>query len=291
MSTVYLLLSILCSSLINLIFRSFNNKVDNTSAIVVNYAVCVLVAWVAGGSDFVFYTDFWNKPWFPYVAISGVLFLSIFYLIALTNQYSGVSVAAAASKLGVVIPVFAGVFMFGESIRWTTVAAILASIVSVVLISRKKDIHLKGTFKWILLPLAVLIGSGIIDTTLKYIQLYHLHGSPESHPTTIIFASAGIAGLFIVLISRRRRQLILQPSSIAGGIILGIPNYFSILFLLLTLNSGNLASVVIFPLNNVSIVALSAIASIVIFREKMSRGNLAGLFLALLSIFVISRYQ
>ena len=291
MTIVYLTLSIVCSSLINLIFKSFGEAVDKMSAIVVNYFTCVLVALVVNQENMVFFTDFWNRPWFIYSAGLGVLFISIFYLIALTNQYSGVSVAAAASKLGVIIPVAAGVLIFKEAIKWPVLVAIAISLFSVLLISRKKTPLLKGRFTWIILPMAVLIGSGIIDTTLKYIQNDHLGDSPENHPTTIIFATAGLIGLFSILLSGRRRKALITKNSLMYGMALGIPNYFSILFLLLALNTGELASVVIFPLNNISVVALSAVASIIFFKESMSIKNITGLILAILSIIIISIYQ
>lgn len=292
MTWLYIAGSIAFASVINLIFKAFDRySVDKFAAITINYLVCVLVALAIDGNSTVFFDKFWVRDWFPIAVGLGLLFILIFYLIGLTNQISGVSVAAAASKLGVIIPVMTGVLFFGEPISFPVGAAIIASLVSVVLISHKPREPHHGKYLWILLPLAVMVGSGIIDTTLKYIQSYALGNSPESHPTTMIFAGAGISGMVIMLLQPAKRSKLKYGKNWIAGILLGIPNYFSIWLLLKALNTGELTSVVIFPLNNISIVVVSTLASLMIFREKLSYRNIAGLIIALISIFIISRYQ
>ncbi|HRB19940.1 MAG TPA: hypothetical protein PKZ14_07645, partial [Chitinophagales bacterium] len=70
----------------------------------------------------------------------------------------------------------------------------------------------------------------------------------------------------------------------AGGIILGIPNYFSLYFLLKTLDTLTWQSSIIFPINNLGIVGLSAIAGVALFQEKMNTQKIIGFILAISSI-------
>ena len=78
-----------------------------------------------------------------------------------------------------------------------------------------------------------------------------------------------------------------QAKNIFGGIVLGIPNYGSLYFLLKALDASNLESSKIFPINNICIVCATAFAGIFIFSEKFNRKKLIGLGMAILSIIFI----
>ena len=80
----------------------------------------------------------------------------------------------------------------------------------------------------------------------------------------------------------------LEAKSIVAGFALGIPNYFSIHFLLNALNLPNLESTVVFPVNNTGIVLLSTLLAIILFKEKLTKVNWAGILLAVVSIALIA---
>ena len=80
--------------------------------------------------------------------------------------------------------------------------------------------------------------------------------------------------------------------SLIGGIALGIPNYFSIYFLVKALQEMQkefyMESSSLFMVNNLSIVILSVGIGLVLFREKLDRLKIFGLFLALVSLYLIN---
>ena len=78
--------------------------------------------------------------------------------------------------------------------------------------------------------------------------------------------------------------------NILGGIALGIPNYFSIYFLLKALQNEYLTSASIFTINNVAIVLLSTFLGILLFKEKISAKNWGGILLAVTSILLVALY-
>jgi uncharacterized membrane protein len=84
------------------------------------------------------------------------------------------------------------------------------------------------------------------------------------------------------LIWERKKVL---RKNIVAGIVLGIPNYFSIYFVLLALE--NLGGIYVFPILNIGVVLLSAIISWLFYQEKMSKYNWLGIGLACLSIIII----
>lgn len=73
-----------------------------------------------------------------------------------------------------------------------------------------------------------------------------------------------------------------------SGVILGIPNYFSIYFLLLAIKSFSLKSAFVFGINNIGIVLLSTLLSVIIFQEKLSSINKFGVLVSVLSIILIA---
>ena len=75
--------------------------------------------------------------------------------------------------------------------------------------------------------------------------------------------------------------------SVVGGIALGIPNYLSFLFLLKALATLNWGSSVIFPVANLGTVAFATIVSFIVFKERISKINIAGLAFAAVAIILI----
>ena len=102
---IYLLLSIVASTLLFIIFKLFNvYKINTFQAIVANYAVACIYGLMSYDSD-INTNDIVNSEWF-YGAIGlGFLFISVFNLMALTAQKNGLSVASVASKMSVIIPI------------------------------------------------------------------------------------------------------------------------------------------------------------------------------------------
>ena len=74
------------------------------------------------------------------------------------------------------------------------------------------------------------------------------------------------------------------------GVILGVPNYFSIHFLLAALRNENGNSASVFTINNVAIVLFSTLLGILIFKEKLSMKNWGGIVIAVISIALVALF-
>ncbi len=284
---IYLLLSIIASSLLFVIFKLFNVfKINTFQAIVVNYfvaCICGLLSYNAPVNT----GEIISSEWF-YGAIGlGFLFISVFNLMALTAQKNGVSVASVASKMSVIIPVIFGIYVYNESAGFQKIIGIILALIAVYLASIKQnsDISFK---KNLALPLLVFIGSGIIDTSIKYIETTYIpeNGIPIFSAT--IFCFAFTFGLLLVIYKTIRRQFQFDFKSIIGGIGLGIVNYYSIYFLLKALNMEGNESSTLFTINNVGIVMFSTLVGLLVFKESISRKNWIGIGLAIISIILVT---
>ncbi|MFT6370867.1 MAG: drug/metabolite transporter (DMT)-like permease [Maribacter sp.] len=216
----------------------------------------------------------------------GVLFILVFNLMAATSQKLGVSVASVATKMSFVLPAILAVVLYNEQIDAIKLLGIAIAILAVYLSSMKQS---SGNFKisMLLLPFLVFLGSGIIDSAIKYFQEAHVPETEFALFSAVLFFFAGCSGLLFIGFTSFKQPLKLNPRNILGGIALGIPNFFSIYFLLLALGYKGLSSASIFTANNVGIVVLSTVLGIVLFQEKLSTKNWLGIGLAVISIVLV----
>jgi len=288
---LYLLLAAFAALLLVVVFKLFGHyKVDSFQAIVINYFVCVITGCTTSGI-FPFEWDMFQQPWIPYMGLLGLLFISGFYIASMTVLYFGVAVASVAQRMSLVISVTFAILFFNEGSSTLKVVGILTALLAVIFInippSKKEDspLSLPAQNKWLILyPIGIFLISGVIEIVLQYVkETYHLKSEEQS---IILFGAAAFLGVlvWVVLLVRGRTKLAWR--NLIGGIALGIPNYFSIFFLLQALN--DLKGSVVYPVNNILVVSSAAIVGYFFFKEKLSPINIVGVFLALLSILLIA---
>jgi drug/metabolite transporter (DMT)-like permease len=281
---IWLLASIVCNSLLFIILRSYPKfGVDPFRAIVINYFVAGGIAFFWGGLPQAI-GEIQHQEWLNHALVTGLLFILVFILISRTAILSGVSVAGVANKMSFVLPLGVSVLIFNESISGWAIAGMIIALFSVVLVSVKPDNppDLKGV--GLLLAILVFIGSGIIDGLVNYVfHVYFPRGGAGPY-ISISFLTAGTAGAIWMVLNK------MEPGrkEILGGIVLGIPNFFSILSLMNALGDGFITSGLLYPINNVGIVLASALGGLFLFREKFSRMNTLGIALAILAIFLVT---
>ena len=287
---MYLVLCIICSSLLVFMFRVFDHyRIEAFPAIVFNYLICVicgLIVYAHSPLDVMAHSS--HAPWLWLAITLGLSFIHIFVLTGRTALRFGVSTASVAMKLGLVIRVFLAFFIYKEDVTWYKVAGIICALIAVVLSSQKKEVHhtpVHGAA--LLLPLIVFIGSGLCDSGAQLgDKLYFPQGSSEDF-VLVIFLFAALTGLFYLSIMVLRGSICLHWRQVIGGVLLGIPNYGSLLFLMKALDHFHGGSSIVFPVVNIATVAGSTLLSVVIFREHLNRTNRLGLLFAGLCIAVI----
>ncbi len=290
---IYLLFSILAFTFIFVVFKLFEKfQINILHAIVVNYIVAFITSLIAYNNQAdisqLSISIIIEMDWFYYTFILGILFIVVFILIAKTTQISGLSVASVATKMSVVIPIVFGLVYYKESLGFLKLLGILFALLAVYLVSNKSKTGISINKKDLILPILVFLGSGIIDTSIKYLEEAFVGEDDISIFSAILFLAAAIFGLIVVLFQAIRGNLKIELKNIIAGTLLGIPNYFSIYFLVKALRSDILESSGVFAINNVAIVTLSTIVGIILFQEKLLPKNWVGILLAIVSIILIA---
>jgi len=280
-------LSILFSSLIFVVFKLFGTyKIQTLYAIIINYVVASAVGMFFYEKNVELF-EIPAKPWFLGTLILGLLFIVVFNLMAATSQKSGVSVASVATKMSLVIPVIFGLLVYNEKLGVLKSIGILLALAAVYFASvKEKDIPLKKNI--IILPALVFIGSGIIDTSIKFLEETMVPKEEFPLFSAVVFASAACTGIVFIVIKSFNKRLVPNITTALGGITLGILNYFSIFYLLRALQHENLNSASVFTINNVAIVMFSTLLGVVLFKERISLKNWMGITLAIISILLVA---
>ncbi|MEX2350646.1 MAG: EamA/RhaT family transporter [Flavobacteriaceae bacterium] len=279
---IYLLFSILVSSFLYVIFKLFPQfKVNTVHAIVVNYYVAFVFGFLMSDSKMTL-SEVTSGPWFIGTILLGILFILIFNIMAITSQRNGVAVASVATKMSVVIPVVFGIIVYQESAGIIKIMGIVLALAAVYLASVKS----KEGFKWrnIIFPMLLFLGAGTIDTSLKFLETNYVDESQISIFSTTIFGFSALFGTLFILLKGNWK---IHWRSVLGGIALGIPNYFSIVFLLQALATEGFESSMVFTVNHVSTVMLSTLIGLLAFKERLLPKNWVGIGLAIISIFLV----
>ncbi|MEO9893080.1 GRP family sugar transporter [Aurantibacter sp.] len=284
-----LALSVFFASLIFVIFKLYNTyRVETFYAIIANYFVASLCGFSFYNGD-IKLLEIPEKKWFFGTLIIGILFIVIFNLMAATAQRIGVSVASVATKMSLVIPVIFGIFAYNELLSPIKIIGIILALVSVYFTSYKEK-SVKIDKSTLYLPFLIFIGAGVIDTGIKYVQEVHLNETEFSLFSATAFGFAAISGLLYIIIISFKKPLQVNYKNIIGGIVLGIPNYYSIYFLMRALQNDEFTSAAIFTINNVAIVMVCTLLGIILFKEKISIKNWGGIVLAIISILLVALF-
>lgn len=284
-----LFLSIILTTLVGVVFKFYSKyNVDVFQAIVFNYIVCVLVAWLDIGF-FPISMETLEAPWFNWALVLGFLFIAGFNLVAQTVHYFGMTTGAIMQKMSLGFTVVFSYWVMKEdmnALKWLGVLAAIFAIVFTNYPSKSSKSNQKIDWK-IILPIFTLIFAVLIEISFLIVEKRVATQSADPVFIATLFGFAGLIGLVILLPMLAMGKSKIQSKNIIAGIFLGVPNYASIYFMLKALG-GDLDASVFFTLNNVGIILLSAGIALAIFKDKFSGYQYFGLGLSVLAIVLIS---
>ncbi len=291
---IYLLLTILANVAIFMAFRAFSHfRVNTFPAIITNYMVCVITGMLYTGPQTVVSKIEPGANWFIFAGFLGIVFVSTFFLMARTTQLRGVAVATVASKMSLAIPVVFSLFIFkiatGNLDTWNYLGIGLAFI-AILMVSKPRDpasARVPVSLKTLGLPLAVFFMGGVIDTSLNYANHHWITTELEPVFPILTFAFAFTWGIIFCII----KKISFTKKDILAGILLGIPNYFSIFLQLKALSAFDNNGAIVYPSLNIGIIIASTLAAVLFFKEKLARVNQVGVVLAIIVIFLLSHQE
>lgn len=283
----YLIGSVILNSLIGIIFRYYRQfGINNMAAIVVNYFVCFGIGTMVSGGETL---DFSSTPasWLPVLLILGLLFILAFNAIAATVQSFGVTVATLVQKMSVVLVVGFAILVYNEPLNTWRVLGLLLGFVAIFLMSGKSEKHHGYAKRLIIaLPFIVFFMTAAIDTIFLAINRLALNIGAEDRFAAYLFGTAGLFGIVYISTALLRGKRYRRRDLVAG-VVLGLPNFFTVYCIQKMLNT-DLDGSVIFPIHNIGILLVSAILSKILFNEHFATLKYVGVILAVSSIVMLA---
>ncbi|WP_426690587.1 EamA/RhaT family transporter [Rhodanobacter ginsengiterrae] len=283
---IFVLLSVLCSVLVSVLLKLARRfQLDVGQAIAWNYlvasALTALLLQPAPAS-----LRGAGVPWLALAAL-GILLPTIFLALAAAVRHAGIVRSDAAQRLSLLLSLLAAFVLFGEQLSAFKLAGIalgLLALLCMVWRSERSPTQ-EGAGSW-LYPLLVFAGFGAIDILFKRVAQA---GVPLGTSLQAMFALALLVAFAMQLWRRMRGDTRFTARGAVAGLLLGLFNFGNILFYLHGHRALPEHPALVFASMNIGVVALGAVVGLLVFRERLSRLNVAGVALAAVAIGVLAR--
>jgi drug/metabolite transporter (DMT)-like permease len=277
----FLLLTVFCSTSIALILKYIDTKKGEAIVLLAgNYLVASIV-----GLFFVLIREevrFSVETLFFGLGL-GLLFVLSFFAFAKAISYAGTGLATTSSRLSVIIPILLSIIIYNEKPNVYHMVGFLFTVITFILFYfsvKGNNQDGEGIVKYVLL-LVVLIGIGINDFSMKIFKSWR----PESEePFFILFIFSSAFSYSVIYILLKRIRIVKHTAT--WGLLLGVPNVFSTIFLLAAL--ALIPAILVYPLINVGIIIFTTLLAFFIWKEKLNRWGILALASGILAIVFLS---
>ena len=279
-----LIIAVLCSVAVSVLLKVARKRnIIIQQAIAFNYIVALSLSWFLLKPDFkeLEFTDFIaqseNTPIF--LAL-GILLPSVFIIMSKAVEFAGIVRSDAAQRLSLFLPILAAFLIFHETLSQSKVVGIVLAFVGLFCLLSKPNQQSAVDFRGVLGLIGVWFGYGIIDILFKQVAK-----SGGAFPTTLFIAFSLAACIMFIYLLFKRTQW--NVASFVGGIILGVLNFFNILFYIKAHQSFGSNPTLVFAGMNIGVICLGTITGALIFKEKISKVNWLGIVFSLCAIFCL----
>ncbi len=266
---LYLFLAICCSSLISIMMRSGENRIrNNISTLAINYVICTALSLFyamydgTGSAAAGIITRGEGVPTAVALGlINGFFYVGSFILLQYNIRKNGVVLPSTFMKLGVLVPTMIAIIAFGERPGALQVTGIIMAVTAILLMNAgggRTDIV---TAPKALILLLIVGGSG--DAMSKVFEELG-DSSLNSQFLLYTFAMALLLCTLTAIIKKQK----LTGTDLLYGCLIGIPNYYSARFLLMSLSY--VPAVIAYPTYSTCTIIFVGAAGVLFFREKMS---------------------
>lgn len=283
---IYIVLSVICSVTVAVLLKLAKRyQINIIQAVTVNYFTALSLCFLFFKPDVQLLTT--SAPWPIYIALA-ILLPSIFLVLAASVKKLGIVKTDIAQRLSLFIPILAAYFIFKEGFNEYKLIGLAIGFLAIILTFVRKSDQ-EATAKHWIYPIAVFIGFGVIDVLFKQIALYK--DLPYTTSLFMVFALAFVVSMAIVIFMVITRKTKLELVNLACGLILGFFNFGNILFYMKAHKAMAENPSTVFAAMNMGVIVVGSLIGIFIFKEKLSKLNYVGIFLALVAVIFITLSQ
>ncbi len=252
---------------------------------VINGAIVALASFIAGGFTF---APSWQTVLLG--LLNAVVLIMFNISIIEVGKRGPYSLMMVFNLFGcILIPLFVGVFFWGEQLSTLRIIAIICMLLALVLMTGQKIITKGATKQYYFWCMVLFISNGVFGT-IQNIQVQVMNGAERSEMLIILYGSSALYALIPPLLKGQGRELCqgLHMGKKAW-IYLLLDSLFKamavnlLLFILNKMSSG-----ILYTMDNGAVLVLSLIYALILFKEKPNKMQITGMVLAVLSIVMIN---
>lgn len=275
---LYLILALFSSAMVSILMRLSERKIQNNLAmLVMNYVMCTgLSALYAGGGLLEIGPQLHLTAFFG--VVNGILYLVSFVLLQVNVRRNGVVLSSTFMKLGLLVTLAVSVVVYREMPTVFQTLGFVIAVGAIILINSRGKQE-TGSFRMGLVWL--LLCGGMADAMSKIFEESGVPGMGDSFLFFTFLTAMVFCTVLMVLKDHRFGKW-----EIFFGLLVGIPNFFSSKFLLRSLSA--VPAVVAYPVYSVGGILLVTLAGVLLFRERLRKGQWIALGLILLALVLLN---
>ena len=288
---LFLGLAVACSiSLAALFNLAERRQLDRAALLTVNYAAAAVLALGLQGAQPM------SGVTLPLITLGigqGILFIAGFWVFLLAIRQAGMGLAAGVMRLSVVIPVLASWAIWSERPSVMQLIGLVLGGLAFFLVARpakpgQGDAGERvDALRTVVVLGALFLAGGAVDLLNKAFSIGFSDTVPTSTFLVFVFGVAFLMGVALMLVQGMRTGQWPRGAVLGWGVLVGIVNYASADFFLRAVDA--LPAPVVFPANSVAIMLGAALVGWVVWNERISRTNAAGLALAVVALVLLAQ--
>ena len=276
----YLLLAIIASSLVSIVMRLTEKKVNNNMLMFsFCYGVCTLMAYLFKPQDVKFIYDSDMFTALIIGVITGFLYLSSYTLLKKSIEVNGVVLSTTFMKLGVIIPTIMAIIIFKEELKLIKTVGIVLALIAIFITNFDKENSGNVKYMWLLVLLFFANGFGS-----SMANIYDKLGNNTLKDFYLIFTYGFATILAIVLFFKNKKTI--HKEDIISGILIGLPSYFVSRFLLMSLHE--VPATIVYPAYSVGTIIVVTLVGVIFFKEKLSIKKIISIFMILVALILLN---
>ncbi len=203
---------------------------------------------------------------------------------ALAIQKGPLSISALLNSYSLIIPTAYGILFLEEELSPFSYIGFLSLFLSLFLINMKKE-EMKLSLAWLICVLIGFVGNGMCSTVQKMQQLA-FDGNYKNEFMIVALLTASVLLFILGTLTGKASRKTSAVQCLRYAPFQGIAN--GIVNLLVMILGGKLANSVLFPSISAGGITLTFCAALFIYREKLSRLQMIGYALGVVSIIFLN---
>ena len=217
----------------------------------------------------------------PYAAGFAISSGSSMFFSILALKYVSMALTSLVVSYSLIIPALFGIIMYKEPVSPALIIGIVLLCISLALIKSKEEDKVQVTFKWIVCAFLSFLGNGFCSS-VQQIQQKTFDGGYKSEFMIMSLAIVVVITLALSLIYERKHISVILKKGILTPIINGAANggvNLFVMYLVLLMPSS-----VLFPVVSEGGIVMTAVVSMTIYKERLSKKQIASMVLGIFAI-------